>query len=231
MNKMNINKLKLFLLRLWDRFIFSISKSIGQLFLKLPFLRILKSSLFINRVIQNKIFGLISFTLMVFCWPLFQIRSEILGPKFIALDAVFFYQPSKVFYSLCLLNSGQLKFYAWTEITLDMAFPLSYVFFGVHFLSLLPKDKHIYYLPYYLAMLSTILLGVADFIENILLFNLAYFFPPGNNDLIVPVSLFSGLKWLFGIIVLATIVFIISIKIWEYFFSNIPQQSKSETYS
>lgn len=126
----------------------------------------------------------------VACIGLFRWRSLLLGIGDKVLDARFGYTPLDVVAFFGGLDPGALRLYAWSELTLDVLFPVAYVLFLAIGLSKLYSGAWAARM-----VLLPMLGGAADLLENGLLAAMAFTFDGGVSSLSPAASLITSVKF------------------------------------
>jgi len=133
-------------------------------------------------------------TLTVACMAGFKWRERVLAVEVGLLDPrVTGYNAADVDRLLHSLGEQGRTLYGWTELTLDMLFPLTYVSLALLTLAkcATPRQAPILALP--------ILTGATDVCENIAVAVLAFSYPPAGATLSSAAAMFTVLKWISGL--------------------------------
>ena len=145
----------------------------------------------------------------IICFILFKCRINYFGKENEALDGRFFgYSPQEVvdlFARLFIIE--KLNFYAITELSLDLIFPIIYVGMSAFLIVRLYAEKRAKYL-----ILIPVFLGLEDFAENFTIAYLAFTFNNRVSSIAYLASALTSLKWfLVGICLLIIIFGVISL--------------------
>jgi hypothetical protein len=127
---------------------------------------------------------------MLICTQLFNVRSDALGHNNKVLDVRGWYTPEQAAKLLEALGPQGRQLYAWTQISLDLAFPIAYTSLFLLFIVRLFPAKNAGLLGIALAA------GLADVLENISSVILALSYQGAPSWLAVPAAIFGAIKML-----------------------------------
>ncbi|HEB58022.1 MAG TPA: hypothetical protein ENJ01_02255 [Gammaproteobacteria bacterium] len=132
------------------------------------------------------------FSLLVACVAGFQWRGRKIGADLKLLDGRFQYSPAVAWELFTeLQRRGKLKFYGYTEISLDLLFPFVYVsFFAILLVHVVPPEnaRWLVWVP--------VIGGLADLVENFMIAGMAFTFRGDVPRLAAVSRYFTALKFL-----------------------------------
>jgi len=120
------------------------------------------------------------------------------------LDSNTSYEPEDAYDLFGKLEGGR-EFYAWTEITVDIVFPILYSFFLSLLIIYIFQRCFAGKSPQYLALLPFIAM-LFDYGENVLIAFMLFKYPAKYLELASIASVFTKLKWIFLIVSLVAIL-------------------------
>ena len=165
-------------------------------------------NLFLNRIANWK--TLLFFLAIYFLFAAYFLKNaeerinELAGKKIGVIDLTFGFNPQKTLNMIAEYGNAARAYYAQTEMTTDLLYPLVYAFlFGI-ILTLLFRNKP--YQPFALLNTLPFLCLIFDYAENINIVILLRTFPEQSPTIAVLCEFFKLIKWLtLGVIIMATI--------------------------
>ncbi len=130
--------------------------------------------------------------------------NELSGNKQGVIDLTFGFNPQKTLAMIDAYSAEARKYYAQTEMTTDVIYPIIYaLFFGI-ILTLLFKYKP--YSPHKLINIMPFFSLIFDYLENISIVTMINQYPNHYTWVATACELFKMLKWIsFGIVILLII--------------------------
>jgi hypothetical protein len=121
------------------------------------------------------------------------------------IDLTFGFNPQKTLDMVANYSTEARAYYAATEMTTDVIYPIVYSLFLGIVLSLLFKNKS--YSPHILINILPFLSLIFDYLENITIVSLLKIYPTQYQTIATLCELFKILKWLSFAIVILLIIY------------------------
>lgn len=163
-------------------------------------------STFLMRVASWK--SLLLFFALYVLFPAYILKNtqnkinELAGKPVAVIDLTFGFNPQKTLMMVADYGDAARSYYAWTEMTTDIVYPVVYAFlFGI-ILTLLYRES-----SYAWVNLIPFICLLFDYLENINIFILLTTFPQQSLTIATLCEIFKLLKWLtFGAVILLILV-------------------------
>jgi hypothetical protein len=139
-------------------------------------------------------------------FPQYMPEDETLQP----LDLQFAYTPQQAYSLIEQYSPVDKQNYKFTEYTVDVIYPLVYTLLFSFALYLLFKSVKLAKLPF--------LILIADYLENIGIYNILKAYPEELNELVWLTSTVTSIKWILAIIAVVIILFGLFYKIKKLVF-------------
>jgi hypothetical protein len=124
------------------------------------------------------------------------------------LDTQFSYSSEKAYKILEKYSDEELKGYIIGELTVDLVFPIVYTLFFSFFIFKLSKKVALSLLP--------LLILVSDYLENIGIVAIVYFYPQTLPNIVTLTSSFTSLKWTLVAIFTLLILLLLVMKLYKH---------------
>ena len=159
-------------------------------------------STFLSRIASWK--SLLLFLAIYVLFPAYVLKNteskiiELAGKPVSIIDLTFGFNPQKTLMMVAGYGDAARSYYAWTEMTTDIVYPIVYAFlFGI-ILTLLYRES-----PYAWVNLLPFICLLFDYLENISIVILLFTFPQQSLTFATLCEIFKLMKWLaFGAIIL-----------------------------
>jgi len=163
-------------------------------------------STFLSRIASWK--SLLLFLAIYVLFPAYILKNtqnkinELAGKPVAVIDLTFGFNPQKTLIMVTAYGDAARSYYAWTEMTTDIVYPIVYAFlFGI-ILTLLYRER-----SYSWVNLLPFICLLLDYLENINIFILLTTFPQQSLTIAILCEIFKLLKWLtFGAIILLILI-------------------------
>lgn len=162
-------------------------------------------SQFLDRIANSK---LLIFLLLIYSiFPAYFLKNaeekinQLAGKKIAIIDITIGFNPQKTLQSVADYGDEARAYYAQTEMTTDVIYPIVYAFLFNVILSLLYQNKA--YKPFLLVNLLPFLTLIFDYSENFCIVSLLQNYPSQSLTVAIFCEVFKLLKWFsLGIIIM-----------------------------
>jgi hypothetical protein len=131
--------------------------------------------------------------------------NSLSGNKVGVIDLTFGFNAQKTLDMVAAYTAEARSYYARTELTTDIVYPIVYAFFFGIILTLLFKNKS--YAPSPRVNILPFVALVFDYLENICIVTLLNAFPRQNHTMALLCELFKMFKWIVFAIILILILY------------------------
>jgi hypothetical protein len=152
-------------------------------------------SRFLNRIANWRVFVLLAAIYVIF--PAYLLKNaeqkinELSGKEVGVIDLTMGFNPQRSLQMVADYSSEARLYYATTEMTTDVLYPLVYAFFFGLMLSLLYRNS-----PYRWVNIIPFITMLADYLENVQIITLLKSFPEQSTNVAAMLEVIKLFKWL-----------------------------------